>query len=198
VQTFDPAAPRRVASLVQRLAATDSLVDVAGIAISPDGSTAVVAGSIGRHAYARVRRHAAVYEPFLFRVRLDPVADVPLPDFHVYFSEAPGLEKNQYGDWMITARMRVDNTGAGDPTGVPIAFYLSDDDVLDAGDTYIWWRAVRFSARGGVIEQPIDLSSARLDPKVASGRRVIAVINPDGRLAESNIADDLAVSERLP
>jgi uncharacterized delta-60 repeat protein len=196
VQTFDPAAPRRVASLVQRLPRSFIQIQVARIAISPDGSTAVVAGSTGR--YAGVRRRTIVYEPFLFRVRLDPVADVPLPDFHVYFSEAPGLAKNQFGDWMITGRMRVDNTGAGDPTGVRIAFYLSDDDVLDAGDTFIWYRAVRFSARGGVIEQPIDLSSGRLNPAVASGRRVIAVINPDGMLAESNIADDLAVSERLP
>ena len=194
VQTFDPAAPRRVASYVGRLAGPGTSVEVRGVAVSADGETAVVAGSTYRHTRPNENKSGL----FLLRVGLTPVAAQPLPDFHVYFTKPPALVLDRFGDWALVGRLHCENSGGGDPTGVNVGFYISDDDVLDAGDTYIWYRAFRFAPGSSGSDLKLNLPSGRLDPSVVAGRRVIAVVNPDGRLAEANVADNLAVSERLP
>ena len=194
VQTFDSLAPRQVASYLHRFPASIEDAGVESLALSPDGRTAVVGG------WTRREYDDPAADPLLLRIDLETQDHRRLPDFRVSFTKAPAVVLDAYDSWSFVGAMRIENAGGGNLLGMRIGFYLSDDDQLDPGDQYIWYRQVRFAPGRTRVVQPFRLSSGSVDlsPVAVSGRRLIAVINPDGRYAEANMVDNVAVSDRFP
>jgi uncharacterized delta-60 repeat protein len=93
----------------------------------------------------------------------------------------------------LEGALRVFNPGT-ETTAVPsvVAFYLSADDVLDEGDTFLGTEDVRALEAGD--EDIVKLHLKLADGANASGLHVIAVVDFYDDVAERNEANNLAVS----
>jgi hypothetical protein len=114
---------------------------------------------------------------------------VRLPDLSAAWESA---ESSAVADGVrFAGTLRVRNDGPGRSRRARLAFYLSDDERFDAGDEPVAiGRSVAPLRSGGERAVPVSL---RL-PADGSGRRLLAVLDPDGRLDDLDRPNNLAVA----
>jgi hypothetical protein len=181
--------------------ANPALMDVA---VTPDGTAAFAVGS--ETVRSRGRRHTT---PLLFRVDLTPREGVPLPDFQIAWAGQPTLSSrgpDANGDVVVNYDrnafpLRVTNSGATDLASVSVSIWLSTDDRLDASDRVLGYGDAGSVAAGATVTPTFSsMSYVFREPGFTGliGKRLIAVINPDGWRPESDTTDNVAVSDPLP
>jgi subtilase family serine protease len=77
----------------------------------------------------------------------------------------------------------VQNIGEGDAESAFVKYYLSEDNVFDGGDTFLSSASVGKIIAGTVIPKTFNRSFAA---GASSGKYIIAVVDADNTVAESN------------
>jgi hypothetical protein len=174
------------------------------LALDPPGSRTVSVSAdfpAGFGVFANVVETATDEGPRfaaqVVRVLLDPANGAArAADARIAWEGAPRAEAAG-GETRLDGRVRIENAGRRRLPAAAVAVFLSDDDVLDASDR----RLVTFRARSVpgrrsvVVRLPADGVAA--EGLAFSGRRLLAALDPDGKLPEAERDDDVAASAPL-
>jgi hypothetical protein len=159
------------------------------LAFTPDG-TGIVAGGVTREArHRRIR-----FTPYVVRVATALAEPLPQPDLTVAYS-AP-IQTLDFGGLVeITVHLRVANAGPVRSAGCDTLVYLSQDGVLDASDRFIGQVPVGPVEPGSDVLADSTFFVDTTPPELPlPGQRVIAVVNGNRRILESDASNDTVVS----
>ena len=96
----------------------------------------------------------------------------------------------------IAGSLRVSNIGFKKATSSSVLFYLSDDGAFDAGDTLLKEKAVGELAVAATQKIPFDHKLPT--GETASGRYVIAVIDPANKIVEIDEVNNFVAFGPIP
>lgn len=113
---------------------------------------------------------------------------VALPDLQPEWEQA--LVSASEGDSIVQGTLRVTNRGAGRSRATWVRLYLSDDDVLDPSDEAVG-RARRLRRIRPGRDRTLTVSFRT--PSTLAGRRLLAVVDEEGRLDDIDRENNFAV-----
>ena len=169
------------------------------MAIASDGAFAIAAGERDEEIDG-----IQVGVPFLFKVDLTPRDDVPLANGVVTWEGSPVVTltpaQDSYRDVnILSAPLRVENRGAATMPAVTPTLWLSDDAEVGAGDRIVGDAQIPQLAPGashtGFAVTPYQLFDQTF-PSM-QGRRLIAVLDSEDLVLETDESDGVAVSAPL-
>lgn len=195
--TFDPARARSVASISHRDPRTPGIVNAAplrGVAVSADASYAVAVGFTSNGAGS-----AYPVTPLLVRVDLAHETPHPVANLRPSWS-GPVLANTPPRraplGYQLSSVLRLRNTGGADVASVSVRLYLTSDAAsVEPGDL-IHSEEVRAIAAGDEVIVPIQTTwlYPGISRRELRQRRVVAVVDADGFVPQSDTSDDVAVS----
>lgn len=198
VQSFHPLEPLAVKSLVRRDAkmvhGRQTQTFLGDIAVSPLGQ---VAYAVGSTTVRSGRGETLRSTPVVLAVDLTRSTPLPMPEFGIEW-EGPLDVEFAADHATVNGAVRVTNSGRGGVVNARVVYFLSDDATLDSSDR----RLVELTTgalrpRSGKTQSLADLFLPG-PAEDLHGRRIIAVINPNGLTPEADPFDDVAVSGPIP
>jgi CARDB protein len=141
------------------------------IGIDPNGATVGVWGEFGGG----------------FETQTLKAARIGLPDLSGAWTSLALSTQN--GKARVDGVLTVTNGGAGASPSTPIAFYLSDDDVFDAGDQLL---SVRKTTGAVAVGKPKAIKVSFTSTLALAGKHLIAVIDPGSVIAELDVTNNTA------